>query len=476
MRSSFGGADRRRATGAAITVAIAIAASLPYAAPAHAQARRGFAVDRFEPVERGSPTFVVDALDVRSMPSGAARPAFGAVVDYAYKPLAVYDVTGAERFALVRHQLVLHLGASIVIADRLRAGLHVPFAIHQDGEDAIVDGAIHRAATAPAIGDVRIAADVRLLGRYGEPIVVAAGMRAWVPTGVASQFTSDGAFRIAPQVLAAGTIGAFVWGARLAVIYRARDDVYAGSQLGSELFGAVMAGLRVADGALQIGPELWASSGFTGGATFLGKRESAVGWILGAHVTTASGLRFGGGIGSGLGRGLGSPVVRVLASIEWGAPIPRARVPDREGHEEVDPFTGFTNPPPTHGEKPLAVVTESEIAIGESIQFVTDSAELVGDSDAVLGAVATVLREHPEIEKLRVEGHTDAIGDPTYNDQLSARRAASVTGWLVAHGIDGGRLESVGLGSRRPVAGNDTEEGRAKNRRVVFTIVERASP
>jgi outer membrane protein OmpA-like peptidoglycan-associated protein len=120
--------------------------------------------------------------------------------------------------------------------------------------------------------------------------------------------------------------------------------------------------------------------------------------------------------------------------------------------------------------RPLAVMTESEIHIEEEIRFATDSADLVGESDAVLGAVKRILDEHPDVH-IRIEGHTDAVGDPAYNDDLSARRAAAVAAWLVRQGIDAARLESAGLGSKQPLDTNDTEAGRAKNRRVVFRLV-----
>src|SRR5690349_403864 len=116
-------------SGAALALAVS-----SYASAAGAQSRTGFAVDRFEPSERGSQFFVMDTLDLR----GGARPALGAVFDYGYKPLVVYDEDGNEKSAIVRHQLFTHLGGSIVLADRLRLGLNVPVALYQDGEDAIV--------------------------------------------------------------------------------------------------------------------------------------------------------------------------------------------------------------------------------------------------------------------------------------------------------------------------------------------------
>lgn len=185
-------------------------------------------------------------------------------------------------------------------------------------------------------------------------------------------------------------------------------------------------------------------------------------------------LRAGAGVGGGLGHGYGSPVVRGLASLEWvTAPAPRQRATGEEP-EPRTPWEGFegggTSAPPKV-ERPLAVVTADEIRIEEEVRFATDSAELLAGSDAVLGAVKRVLDEHPEIEHLRIEGHTDSTGDAAYNDELSARRAAAVEAWLVSRGIAKERLESAGRGSKEPLDTNETEEGRAKNRRVVFRIV-----
>jgi outer membrane protein OmpA-like peptidoglycan-associated protein len=442
-----------------------------------AQTRTGFAVDRFEPAEHGSRQFVGDPLDLR--PGTAAA---GATLDYAYKPLVLYDASGAERYALVRHQTLVHLGGAIVVASRLRLALDVPVALYQDGESAIVSGERLSAASAPAFGDVRLAADVRVIGEHGQPFTLAAGVRGWLPTGLRSQFTSDGSARIAPQVLAAGALGPFVWSARVALVYRSRTDDYAGRALGSEVFAAAGAGLRTRDERLVVGPELYAASAFTGGAKFLGLHETPVEWLFGAHYDVVSNVRIGAGIGSGLGRGYGAPLVRGLASIEWVTappPPPPAKDEDREEHTPWEGFgTGNGGNGQTAPRPPLAVVTENEIHIEEEIGFAVDSADLAGPSDPVLSAVKRILDEHPELRRVRIEGHTDSTGDPAYNDDLSARRALSVMSWLTSHGIDPARLESVGRGSREPLDTNESEQGRAKNRRVVFKILERegASP
>ena len=79
---------------------------------------------------------------------------------------------------------------------------------------------------------------------------------------------------------------------------------------------------------------------------------------------------------------------------------------------------------------------------------------------------------HPQIVKIRVEGHTDDRGSDEYNLKLSDDRAASVMKYLTDHGIAERRLESVGYGETRPIKDNESAEGRKANRRVEFTIIE----
>jgi outer membrane protein OmpA-like peptidoglycan-associated protein len=88
----------------------------------------------------------------------------------------------------------------------------------------------------------------------------------------------------------------------------------------------------------------------------------------------------------------------------------------------------------------------------------------------VLDQVAQVMRERPTAV-VRVEGHTDSFGSDSYNQSLSERRSHAVVRYLIQKGIQSERLEAVGFGESRPIASNDTEQGRAKNRRTEFHIV-----
>jgi outer membrane protein OmpA-like peptidoglycan-associated protein len=119
---------------------------------------------------------------------------------------------------------------------------------------------------------------------------------------------------------------------------------------------------------------------------------------------------------------------------------------------------------------PLAQLEKNRITITEQIQFRTDSAEIVPESEDIVIAVAEILSSTPKISRLRIEGHTDNKGTPATNLDLSKRRAAAVMAALVARGVSKSRLKSAGLGESKPLDSNANDEGRRRNRRVEFHI------
>jgi outer membrane protein OmpA-like peptidoglycan-associated protein len=99
------------------------------------------------------------------------------------------------------------------------------------------------------------------------------------------------------------------------------------------------------------------------------------------------------------------------------------------------------------------------------VLFDFSKATLKPESDPVLGRVLVVLQKNAAL-KVEIQGHTDNVGSDAYNQKLSEARSHSVVAWLVQLGIAANRLTATGYGKTRPVATNDTDEGRAKNRRV----------
>ena len=114
-----------------------------------------------------------------------------------------------------------------------------------------------------------------------------------------------------------------------------------------------------------------------------------------------------------------------------------------------------------------------QIVVKDAIQFDTNRDTIRRESFAVLDSVATTIKSHPELIKIRIEGHTDNVGKRGDNLDLSRRRAMSVRQYLITAGVDASRLIAEGYGPDNPVSTNETEGGRAQNRRVAFTILDR---
>jgi outer membrane protein OmpA-like peptidoglycan-associated protein len=108
----------------------------------------------------------------------------------------------------------------------------------------------------------------------------------------------------------------------------------------------------------------------------------------------------------------------------------------------------------------------------QKIHFEFDRSTIRPISYPILDDVADLLMRNPQIHHVRIEGHTDWIGSDAYNMGLSQRRADSVRTYLINKGIDPSRLIAVGYGETRPIADNNTVLGRAKNRRVEFTVLD----
>jgi len=117
-------------------------------------------------------------------------------------------------------------------------------------------------------------------------------------------------------------------------------------------------------------------------------------------------------------------------------------------------------------------VTREEMVILEKILFEFNSASIDKVSLDLIQEVANNIVVHGGIKKIEVQGHTDSTGPAAANKKLSQDRVESVRTELIARGVDGDILTAVGYGEDEPIAPNDTEEGRAKNRRVQFLILE----
>jgi large repetitive protein len=123
-------------------------------------------------------------------------------------------------------------------------------------------------------------------------------------------------------------------------------------------------------------------------------------------------------------------------------------------------------------------ITKDRLKIDDKIYFDFNKSSLQKRSNALLDEIAKLIIEHPELTKIRIEGHTDDVGEDAYNQQLSEDRANAVRGYLLGKGVSAERLEAAGFGESKPLIaiegkeGSRLKEAQDQNRRVEFVIVE----
>jgi OOP family OmpA-OmpF porin len=156
----------------------------------------------------------------------------------------------------------------------------------------------------------------------------------------------------------------------------------------------------------------------------------------------------------------GAPVDRQgcpLDSDGDGVPDFRDECPDSEQGAKVD-------------EKGCYIELEEAVTIDMNIEFDTNAADIRPDQEGEIRRVVEFLRQYPTANAV-IEGHTDSSGSEGYNQALSERRAKAVYDYLInAAQVDAGRLSYAGFGESRPIASNDTAEGKQKNRRVSAVV------
>lgn len=119
---------------------------------------------------------------------------------------------------------------------------------------------------------------------------------------------------------------------------------------------------------------------------------------------------------------------------------------------------------------PLQPIESKAMVVLKNVFFGTNETALKSESIVELDQVVSLLRENPDV-KILITGHTDNVGKPEDNLKLSEGRALSVVNYLISKGITKDRLAHKGFGAAKPIASNDTEEGRAKNRRTELEVL-----
>jgi len=191
--------------------------------------------------------------------------------------------------------------------------------------------------------------------------------------------------------------------------------------------------------------------------------ERQKGTAVGAGVGAAAGAAVGSATGGKAGTGavIGS-VIGAVAGNLWS----KRQEDRRVAMEQATQGTGVA--------VTRTADNQLKVNIPSDVSFDTGSATIKPQMRTVLDPFASSLTNDPKAQ-LTIVGHTDSTGSPAVNDPLSVQRAQSVRDYLAAHGVASTRIQIDGRGEREPVADNNTESGRAKNRRVEILLREPAA-
>jgi hypothetical protein len=291
-------------------------------AVAHAQQAPGFSVERLYLSAPGGGWFVMDALDMHGGLGGAAALTLG----YSNNPLVVEQ--GSQRVAVVQNQAFADIGFAATW-DRWRFYLNVdtPAVIKGQsgsiGSESFTAPNVDLASHPDTIADPRLGADVRILGGPSSPFRLGASVQLIAPTGVRSDYDSDGTFRAMVRAVIAGDVGQFTYAGQVGVHVRALDmsgtpDAPRGSELLFGVAGGVKLPVRVNGGmAIVLGPELYGASSFH---RFFSAADTPFEALLSGRLegTGSDGmqLRVKLGVGAGINPVLGAPEWRVVVGVE----------------------------------------------------------------------------------------------------------------------------------------------------------------
>ncbi len=493
---------------------------LSFTGPAIA-AQPGFALDRFQPSEAGSWWLLADSLSFGNHALRAGAPArpletlalkFGANV--AGDPLVV--ATGSNVHAtVVSLQSTATLGASLTVVDRLRVGLAVPMQLFASGAQGVDTAYVYAPpASAFALGDLRVGAHYRVLGdeSLGSTRLALGGV-VHAPTGDAASYAGSESWRVEPQALGAGEFGDVAWAASAGLPLSSAGRKFGSLDLGTELVTTAAIGVRLIDRRLLVGPEARVVTSLQG--ELFARRTSTYEPMVGAHYAVAEGWRVHLSAGTGLGEGVGSPTWRAAFAVQWApigaepppvvevaapppvvaeppppAPVVEEPTPlpppvveappeplDTDGDGILDNDDACpTEPGPAHADAkkngcPVGAIVAGELVL-DNVRFATDSDRILAVSDETLTKVLTTIQKLAPDQRFVIEGHTDDRGDAKHNKSLSARRAKSVVQWFAKKGVDAKRFDSAGYGEEKPIATNETVDGRQANRRVEIHLVK----
>lgn len=393
------------------------------------------------------------------------------VTQYAYRPVGQYVNTNDSLITALDHRLTLDLGFSLSLFRRFQIAFNLPITLYQrlnlnaNPNDIVyfpepygptgledlhfyVKGVFLDSDLLSSWKNKNFSFGLGLVGDLSLPTSTSFNAGSSLPT-LGLKFVGHLRYQ---RFLFALNFGALIEATEHLGNYQTGPGILYGVGIQVETF-------RKSQGALFVLAEVNGKSH----APFDDSHNSPAEFLLALKGSYQKWNFFLGG-GTGLDRGYGAPVARVFVGATF-AFVPTAK--------KVATSTATSIPlessPPL---KPEIEIRGRKIEINQKtfLDFGQDS--IRAEDYPILDQLAALLISRPDIQLVRIEGHTDDQGSAYFNQVLSLRRATTVRAYLVSKGIDPKRLIAEGFGLDCPITPNDTDENRAKNRRVEFVIVQ----
>jgi len=444
---------------------------------AHAADARAFDLDAVQPAITGGDFVATEGAG----PVVPWSTRVGVSYRYLDRPLTVE--LGGAREALVATRSVVEISGAVRLGRWFGVALALPILAESSGSDV---------ASGAALGDLRVVPRVELVHARGVGLALLAGLR--LPTGDSTRFLGEGMVVFEPRLALQADFARRIVRLGLNLGVRLREArQYHDLEVAHQAFASLaltIAPSRFIDGTIEL-------HGTTALSSRFGEGQSSPLEVIAGLGGGALGIRVGAAVGLGLVDGFGAPRARALATLEYRwAPPPRVHTASRAPSPPRPPSPPPRAEPLEDSDEPLPELPlhDDDIAMQlpdeADVRFVGGRVELADPIffdlnrkrvrsrfHGELVELARALSRRPSITRVWIEGHADATGPAAFNLTLSRARAAAVASFLVAHGVDGARLEPVGFGEARPLVPSPAGVLAPRNRRVQFFVdVEHPAP
>jgi len=373
--------------------------------------------------------------------------AIGVTGDLSKNSLVFKNSAGAKIQDVIQKEMALNLGMAMGLSNWLNLGVNISGVPYQQ----FVTPSTLTQDNGARMGDILLNLKIRLANNATSPVGLALVPFITFPTGNSSHFVGNGKI----------TGGGKLVMDTMKIADRVSFAVNAGTQIRSAVTfspGATTIGNQFLYGAgmnVEVAKPVQFIAEVNGSTPFNNffkshNRDLEIDGALRFLPGEKHRVELTAGGGTGLLKEAGSADWRIFTTLAYR-------------------FPGGKTSIPAPAMAPAPEVKE-EIITTNKIHFAFNKAIIRSESYRVIEEILAGIQGRPEVENVRIEGHTDSIGSDTYNQKLSEERANAVRTFLINKGYPADKLTATGMGKTTPIADNETKAGRAQNRRVEFHL------